>query len=95
MLSNFIEVYMDNGGKRSFSLRNVLLNTEQIIYAREDEEFGKTVFESQSLPDLDKRTKFTRVSVNRGNMGAEVVIVGALDKIEKEIEKKNKTLLKG
>jgi hypothetical protein len=81
--------------KRSYQLKDVLINPEHIVCAREDEEFGKYVLESDSLKELDKRTKFTRVSLNRGNMGYEIVIVSPLEKLEKDIEKKNKLLLKG
>lgn len=91
MLVTLTEVYEEN---RIFNFREVLVNLDHVNFAREDPYILLKVFESKSISGLDERVKFTRLFINRGNMGQELVVVGSLEEINKKFLKTSKTLLK-
>jgi hypothetical protein len=91
MLTFLTEVYEED---RQFFAREVLVNPDHINFAREDSNIMKRLKETGSLKDLDDRAKFTRLFINRGNMGQEILVVGYIEVIFKKFSKASKTLLK-
>jgi len=88
---NVIEVYEEN---RNFSLREILINPDHISHAREDNDFLVRVKESNSL-GIDERARYTRLFIDRGNMGAEIVVVGSIADLNKKFNKlSQKVILK-
>ena len=100
MIVKFIEVYETtnvhaNEELRSYSLREVFINPEQVVCIRSDGGFKQKLNEGQLPKDLDKRQEFTKIYLNRGQSGLDVTVVGAPKTIEERIRKTNKTILKG
>lgn len=91
MLATLTEVYEEN---RRFYAREVLVNMDHINFAREDPNIFIQIFESGSFKDLDARARFTRLFINRGNMGHEMVVFGTIDEVNKKFNKSSKVLLK-
>ena len=79
---------------QKFSLREVFINPEHVIMIRE--EHRKQQLNEQGLlhGDLSKGHQFSKLTINRGQTGTEIVVVGAPELIETKL-KTNKGLLRG
>ena len=97
MMSKFIEVYEStrshsNEKVRTFDLREVLINSEHVVCVRPDPAFQNLLIEGK-LPDkLDQRQEFSRVYLNRGQVGLDIIVVGNAKLVEQKL---NKKILKG
>ena len=97
MVIKFIEIYEStrshsNSKNRSYGLREVFVNPEQVVCVRPDEMFQRKLSEGSLPENLDGRQEFTRIFLNRGQVGLDVVVVGAASLIEQKL---NKQILKG
>ena len=57
--------------------------------------FKEKLNEGKLPPDLDKRQKFTRVTMDKGNAGQEIVVVGPPNTIEAKMKGATGELLLG
>ena len=83
--------------KRKYTLREVYINPEHIISLREDPLYEKKMLEGHLPKGLDSRQRFTRLTLSRGNTGMEIVVVGATQIIQDNLEKfeKERRILHG
>ena len=82
-----------NEDNRTFSLREIYINPSQVVCLREAPDFKRLLVEEKLPGDLDSRQEFTRVHLNRGQAGIDIVVVGPPAIIESKI--KTKQILKG
>jgi len=83
---------------KTFSLREVSINPSHVVCLREDESMKRILMEGGLPPDLDTRQRFTRVFLERGQTGIDLVVVGTPEQIRHKIfenAKKRKELLRG
>lgn len=97
MLTRFVEVYEStrshsNSDTRNFALREVLINSEHVVCVRPDDKHKKLLQEGKLPEKLDNRQEFSRIYLNRGQVGLDVVVVGNAKLIEQKL---NKKVLKG
>ena len=93
----FVEVY-DNGvgtTRRDYSLRTVFINPDHVVCLREDVDTSRLLGEGKLPENLDKRQVFTRVSINGGTYGQDIVVVGQIEEIYKKLNFERRQLLKG
>ena len=77
-----------------YTLREVFVNPEHVVMIREEPRM-KSLNEQGALhEDLNKNHSFTRLTINRGHTGTEIVVVGAPSTIEGTLNKQKK-LMKG
>ena len=81
--------------ERAFTLRQVAVNPDHVIYVREDNSTKKLLKEGGLPEGLDERTRFSRVTINRGHTGSDLIIVGAPEQILEDLGAGNKQLLRG
>ena len=79
----------------NYTLRQVAVNPAHVIYIREDASATKLLHEGHLPEGLDSRTRFSRVTINRGHTGSDLVVVGAPEQIQEKLHIANKSLLKG
>jgi len=80
---------------RKFTLREIFVNPEHVVCIREDINSAQFLQEGQ-LPDgLDSRTRFSKLHLNRGQNGLDVVVIGDPDLIKEKLGLMQRTLLKG
>ena len=91
MIVKLTEVY-EKGTEYSF--REIFVNPEHIVCLREDEKYKRLLLENQ-LGDLNKNQTFTRVYMNRGQSGIDVVVVGEPSHIQEKLGLATKQLLRG
>jgi hypothetical protein len=78
----------------SYSLREVFVNPEHVTCLREDMITGKKL-KSGLLPgDLDPRQKFTKIHLNRGLSGIDLIVIGDPNSVQEQLLG-TKQLLKG
>lgn len=89
--------------KKFYSLRDISINPDHIISMREDVTLVSLLSESKSNfrgvvfpPELDARQKFTRICLQRGNFGWDLIVVGGLGQVREKLDRsQRKTLLNG
>ena len=86
MLYKFLSVQEVNNekGELNYALKEVYINKNQIVLIQDDERLEK-----RYRPEDGKSQKFTKISVNTGNMGYDVTVVGDVKLIYKKIEAKD------
>ena len=81
--------------QQDYTLREVFVNPEHVVMIREEQRM-KALNEQGALPDgLELNHQFTKLTINRGHTGTEIVVVGAPATVETKLNKNNKQLLKG
>ncbi len=78
-----------------YTLKEIFVNPEHVVCLREDHHTLKLLHEGR-LPDhLDTRQKFTKVQMNRGSTGLDIVVVGCPSTVEEKLNLSKRILLKG
>jgi hypothetical protein len=106
MLIKFIEI-VENSTKTQlsssvdktgrFTLKEVSINPKYVVCVREEERMAQMLEEGYLPQGLDQRQRFTRVFLDRGHTGIDVVVVGDPETVEADLKraKGNKELLNG
>tara|TARA_R100000030_G_scaffold99061_1_gene89699 strand:- start:417 stop:674 length:258 start_codon:yes stop_codon:yes gene_type:complete len=80
--------------KSAYTLREVFINPEHVVMIREEGRMQQ-LKEQGALPEnLNEGHRFTKLTINRGHTGTEIVVVGAPDIIEKSLNQ-TKKLIRG
>jgi|TARA_Y100000034_G_scaffold120648_1_gene163829 hypothetical protein len=79
-----------------FTLKEIFVNPEHVVMVREETRM-RQLNEQGLLPEgLDTNHRFSKLTINRGHTGTEIVVVGAPEMVETELNlSRNKQLLKG
>ncbi len=96
MLVKLTEVCHNNTltTSQDYTLREVFVNPEHVVMIREEARM-RQLHEQGYLPsELDPAHRFTKLTINRGHTGTEIVVVGAPDLIETTLNQQ-KQLLRG
>ena len=96
MLVKLTEV-CNNGAvttNKLYSLREVFVNPEHVVMIREEKRLRELNESGGAVEGLDEAHQFSKLTINRGQAGTEIIVVGAPDVIECAL-KNNKKLLKG
>jgi len=80
MIIKLVEIFeiggTSNRALTSYSLREVFINSVHVVCLREDLSM-KRKLEANLLPeDMNPNQQFTKVSLNRGHSGIDLVVVG-------------------
>ena len=70
---------------KAYSLREVSVNPSHVVCLREDDSMKRQLQEGVLPPDLDTRQRFTRVFMERGQSGIDLIVVGSPDQIRHKI----------
>lgn len=97
-----IEIVENNIATRPidrYSVREIYVSPEHVIMVREDPSTYRTLTEAKDiLPDLERSVGFSKVTINRGTSGQEIIVVGTVSSIYEKIQGakfKTKQLLRG
>ncbi len=98
MLIKLTEIY-NNGAltmRQTYTLREVFVNPEHVVMVREESRMTQLNEQGLLPSELDKNHRFSKLIINRGHTGSEIVVVGAPEIIEATLNKnKVKQILKG
>lgn len=80
--------------KSDYTLREVFVNPEHVVMIREESRM-QSLNEQGLLPEgLKQEHQFTKLTINRGHTGTEIVVVGAPAVVENSLNT-NQQLLRG
>ena len=97
MLVKLTEVCQRNtltSSKQEYSLRDVFINPEHVVMIREDSRLGRLNENTSLLPGMDANHQFTKLTINRGQTGTEIIVVGSPQTVEQKLQE-NKKLIRG
>jgi len=96
MLVKLTEICQNNTltSNRDFTIREVFVNPEHVVMIREESRMQQLNEDGALPPDLSKSHRFTKLTINRGQSGTEIIVVGTPRMIEKTLNQ-NRTLIKG
>ena len=97
MLVRLTEVCQNNmltSKKQAYTLREVFINPEHVVMIREESRMRKLNEQGELPENLNEAHRFTKLTINRGHTGTEIVVVGSPDIIEKSLNQ-NKKLIRG
>ena len=88
---------------REYSLREVFVNPEHVVMIREEsrmQQLNEQVPIAEAIAagvlpsDLSKSHQFTKLTINRGQSGTEIIVIGSPEMVESTLNQK-KTLIRG
>ena len=80
--------------RQDYTLREVFVNPEHVIMIREEARMQQ-LNEQGLLPEgLSNNHQFTKLTINRGHTGTEIIVVGSPSVVESSLNT-NKELLRG
>ena len=85
-------LHSSNTTTRKYTLREIYVNPEHIISLREEPAYKQKLLEGKLPSGLDSRQEFTRVSLNRGHSGLEVIVVGTPAGIKSQLREEKEIL---
>jgi hypothetical protein len=78
--------------KRKYTLREIYINPEHIVSLHEASSYAQKLVEGQLPPGLDQRQRFTRLKLNQGHTGLDIVVVGSPDIIQNSLGREREVL---
>ena len=91
-MTQLVEVYKIGN---EYRLREIYVNPEHIVAMRQDSRMSGRLEEGQLPHDLDEMQEFTKLYLDRGQLGIDVSVIGDLQSIKGKLGLDKKTLLKG
>ena len=88
MVVKLVEVCKSNeyGMSNKYALREIFINPEHVVCLRSDDVTRQRLQENKLPQELDDRQEFTRIQLNRGHNGLDVVVVGNPSTVEQKLQ---------
>jgi hypothetical protein len=84
-----------NSSQRTYTLREIYVNPKHVVSLREELAFQHKLAEGKMPEGLDPRQGFTRITLDRGQSGLDVIVVGQPNIIESKFKGAKRELLHG
>ena len=97
MLVRLTEIF-SNGAVTTpdtYTLREVFVNPEHVVMIREERRLKEMNERGVINENLNKNHRFSKLTINRGQSGTDIVVIGAPDLIETKLQRTAKQLLRG
>tara|TARA_R100001509_G_scaffold136365_2_gene90242 strand:+ start:1574 stop:1867 length:294 start_codon:yes stop_codon:yes gene_type:complete len=95
MLVRLTEVCTNNTlttKQNDYTLREVFVNPEHVVMIREEARLQELNERVPLTEGLNQKHKFTKLTINRGHTGTEIVVVGAPDIVEQSLNSSRQVL---
>ena len=88
MVVKLVEVCKSTGlgASNQYDLREIFINPEHVVCLRCDDTTRQRLRENKLPQDLDERQEFTRIQLNRGHNGLDIVVVGDPATVERKLQ---------
>jgi hypothetical protein len=80
---------------QEYMLREVFVNPEHVVMIREEKRIQQINEKGGIDSDLDTDHAFSKLTINRGQTGTEIVVVGSPEIVETQLNKTKKQILRG
>ena len=74
---------------QQYTLREILVNPEHVIMIREEARMRQLNERHVIAPGLNPDHAFSKITINKGHTGTDIVVVGHPEIIEKQLNKSN------
>ena len=81
--------------RKAYSLREVTINPSHVVCLREDHQMLRMLSEGYLPEDMDSRQTFTRIHLDRGQVGSSITVVGDPNTISEKLGVSRRQLLRG
>jgi len=71
--------------QQQFTLREIFINPKHVVSLREEPSYAQKLKEGRLPGELDSRQRFTRLTLDRGQVGLDVIVVGSANMIESKM----------
>lgn len=78
--------------QQTYTLREVFVNPEHVVMIREEARMQQLNEQGRLPAELNNEHRFTKLTINRGHTGTEIVVVGSPATVEDSLAKKAKLL---
>jgi len=78
-----------------YSLREVFINPEHVVMIREEKRMKELNENGKLASGLDANHQFSKLTINRGQTGTEIVVVGSPEIVESALKTDSRQLLRG
>ena len=78
--------------QQTYTLREVFVNPEHVVMIREEARMQQLNEQGRLPAELNNEHRFTKLTINRGHTGTEIVVVGSHATVEDSLAKKAKLL---
>jgi len=80
---------------QEYMLREIFVNPEHVVMIREERRIQQINEKGGINPELKADHSFSKLTINRGQTGTEIVVVGSPELVETQLNKTKKQLLRG
>ncbi len=80
---------------QQYTLREVLVNPEHVIMIREESTMRQLHEQGLLHAGLDSNHRFSKLTINRGHNGTDIVVIGAPEIVEEQLKSSAKQLVRG
>jgi hypothetical protein len=95
-LVEIVEASVPTNPAERYSVREIYVSPEHIIMVREDRSTQMNILEASINTQTSAGMKLSRITINKGSAGQDIVVLGSVDMIHEKIQKSlSKKLLKG
>jgi|TARA_R110002012_G_scaffold309646_1_gene516813 hypothetical protein len=97
MLVRLTEIF-SNGAvttPNTYTLREVFVNPEHVVMIREEHRLREMNERGVINENLSSSHRFSKITINRGQSGTDIVVIGAPDLVETKLKTITKQLLRG
>ena len=97
MLVRLTEIF-SNGAvttPNTYTLREVFVNPEHVVMIREEHRLRELNQKGVINENLNNSHRFSKITINRGQSGTDIVVIGSPDLVETKLQKTAKQLLRG
>tara|TARA_R110002124_G_scaffold116400_4_gene272785 strand:+ start:36707 stop:37003 length:297 start_codon:yes stop_codon:yes gene_type:complete len=84
-----------HGVAKAYSLREIYINPQHVVCLRAEPSLENMLQEGRLVDGLDKRQKFTRVSVSNNAYEEDILVIGSIDEVYKKLNAEARNLLRG
>ncbi len=78
--------------QQEYTLREVFVNPEHVVMIREESRMRQLNERGELPKNLSSNHRFTKLTINRGHTGTEIVVVGAPSIIENTLNQQKKLI---
>lgn len=77
---------------RRYSLREVFVNPEHVVMVREEHQMKSLNEQGMLTEGLNKDHRFSKITIDKGTTGTEIVVIGDPNTVETVLNKRNYVL---
>jgi hypothetical protein len=81
--------------QQQYVLREIFVNPEHVIMVREESRMKQLNEQNLIAPGLNAAHRFSKLTINRGHTGTEIVVIGAPEIVEQQLKTEKAKLLRG